>query len=352
MRNRLLRWPRSRRALADPGRGDSTEYATRLASERDVYTEREVVHDLPPIFHLWSREYLLPMLEAVGVTTVNALFADALEAAYRERRGGSRARFVSIGAGNCDAEVAIAQTLLARGCDDFVIECLELNATMLERGELDAAQASVASYIRGVQGDFNTWQPEAVYDGVLANQSLHHVLNLEDLFASIEASLSPTGRFVTSDMIGRNGHMRWPEARRVVDEFWQELPHEYRFHHTLHRHEAEFIDWDCSTEGFEGIRAQDVLPLLVERFEFELFLGFGNVIDVFVDRGFGPNFDPDAAWDQDFIRRVHERDMRGLVSGELKPTHVMAVMRNVPTGGAPLIWGPLTPAHCMRQPTG
>ena len=43
--------------------------------------------------------------------------------------------------------------------------------------------------------------------------------------------------------------------------------------------------------SFEGIRAQDILPLLVERFTFDEFIGFGNVIDPFVDRSFGPNFD-------------------------------------------------------------
>ena len=46
------------------------------------------------------------------------------------------------------------------------------------------------------------------YDAVIANQSLHHVTNLEGLFDAIRHSLHPTGVFVTSDMIGRNGHDR------------------------------------------------------------------------------------------------------------------------------------------------
>lgn len=347
MRERVARWLRRDRSTPSV---EPSDYAARVASERDVYAEKEVVHDLPPIFQVWSTGYLLPMMQAVGIPSVDELFVDALESAYRERSGDGPARFVSVGAGNCDEEVKLARLLIARGCEAFVIECLELNTAMLERGEATAREQGVAEHIRPVEADFNRWRPEGTYDGVVANQALHHVLNLEGLFDAIADALVPTGRFVTSDMIGRNGHLRWPEARRIVEEFWEELPADYRFHRLLGRQEQAFIDWDCSTEGFEGIRAQDILSLLVERFEFEIFLGFGNVIDVFVDRGFGPNFDADAEWDRDFIRRVHERDMQGLISGELKPTHMMAVMRTVPVPAGPRVWGPLTPEFCVRTP--
>jgi len=219
---------------------------------------------------------------------------------------------------------------------------------MLARGAVAAEEAGVGAHVVGVEADFNTWQPAVFYDGVLANQALHHVVALEHLFDAIRRALTPEGRFVTSDMIGRNGHQRWPEARHIVEEYWHELPLSYRYHRQLSRQEDEFQDWDCAQEGFEGIRAQDVLPLLVERFHFELFLGFGNVIDVFVDRGFGPNFDAEAAWDRDFIDRVHARDMEGLTSGELTPTHLMAIMRTAPVPDGPQVHPGLTPDVCVR----
>ena len=353
MRNRLTAAVRGRLAgrrspapAAAPMPADG--YDARLDAEREIYAEQEVVHGLPAIFHYWSHTHLLPMLEDVGIATVDELFAGAFERAYHGRDG--TARFASIGAGNCDAEVRLAQDLLARGCDDFEIDCLELNPVMLERGAALAAEAGVDDHVRGVEADFNAWTPAGRYDGVLANQALHHVVNLEGLYDAILGALAPTGRFVTSDMIGRNGHQRWPEARRIVDELWPELPAGYRVHHTLGRTEEAFQDWDCSQEGFEGIRAQDVLPLLVERFHFETFLAFGNVIDVFIDRGFGPNFDPDRAWDRAFVDRVHARDMDGLRSGELKPTHVMAVMRTQPVSGGPRIHEGLSPEFCVRRP--
>ena len=133
-------------------------------------------------------------------------------------------------------------------------------------------------------------------------------------------------------------------------EFWRELPAAYRYNMQLRRQEDEFLDWDCAQESFEGVRAQDVLPLLIERFQFELFFAFANVIDPFGDRSFGHHFAADAAWDRDFIDRVHARDEAEIVAGRIKPTHMFAVMRT-DYSGASAYWKNLTPAFCVRPPT-
>ena len=116
-----------------------------------------------------------------------------------------------------------------------------------------------------------------------------------------------------------------PESLEIVSKFWSELPEGYKFNVLLERHEEKYVNWDCSKEGFEGIRAQDILPSLLERFEFETFIGFGSAIDIFVDRCFGHHFDPDSQWDREFIDRVHAEDEAGLKSGRLTPTHMLAV---------------------------
>ena len=150
-------------------------------------------------------------------------------------------------------------------------------------------------------------------------------------------------------MIGRNGHVRWPEAMEIIQEFWLTLSRQYRYNQRFRRYEERFEDWDCSHEGFEGIRSQDVLPLLLEFFHFQLFIGFGNLIDPFVDRAFGPNFDPKVAWDRSFIDDVQERDEQEMARGRIKPTHMLAVMGKAPAGRVRVI-GPLTPEFCVRRP--
>jgi SAM-dependent methyltransferase len=257
---------------------------------------------------------------------------------------------VSIGAGNCDLEIDIGEGLLAAGLGNFRIDCVEINENMLERARVRAGDGALASKLRFLQQDFNRWRPRgAEYGVVMANQSLHHVLELEHLFASIRRGLAPGGVFLASDMIGRNGHQRWPEALEMVNGFWEELPESYRYNRLLKRQEPTYINHDCSSSGFEGIRAQDILPLLLERFHFELFVPYGNIVFVFVDRPFGHNFDATGAWDREFIDRVHAADESAMLEGRIKPTSMLAAMTLEPVETR-LRDPRLTPRFCVRQP--
>jgi SAM-dependent methyltransferase len=324
-------------------------YDDRLAADLRYYEDREVVHDLPPIFHHWSHTHLRPLLEPFGIVTADGFFKDQCAKAIAETPD-RVTRCVSIGAGNCDAEVRLALSLNELGVGEFRIECLDINPEMLSRGREMAAEAGLEGIVVPVQADFNEWKPSGPYDVVLANQALHHVMNLEGLFAAVSEAIGDSGYFIASDMIGRNGHLRWPEALELVQAFWHQLPPSFRFNVQLQRHEEEFQDWDCSKDGFEGIRAQDILPLLVERFDFEVFLPFGNLIDPFIDRSFGPHFDPEGVWDRAFIDRVHHRDEREMHAGRITPTHMLAVMRPRPFNGRRVFRGLLTPEFCVRRP--
>lgn len=329
-------------------RPSAEEYGERMTSETAIFEHQEIVHDLPAIYHYWSNRYLRPIFEEFGFSNPDEFFVVFLEKCIEEHRW-RRLRFASLGCGNCDTEVRVAKALVERGHSRFTIECVDINAAMLERGAALAADAGVSAQILPVAGDFNRWRPRGKFDAVIANQSLHHVVELEDLFSSIRDVLRRNGRFITADMIGQNGHKLWPEALNIVHEFWRELPREKTFHVQLRRYEKRYENWDCSAEGFEGIRAQDILPLLVQRFHFEFFVGFANVIDPFIGRAFGPHLDATSAEDRAFVDRIHARDEAEMLAGRIKPTHMMAVMRTRPSRHA-RHWKNMTPEFCVRTP--
>ncbi len=332
----------------DRASSDDDSYAARVAAEIATFEHDEVVHNLPDIFHYWSNKYLLPMITPFGFIHPDDFFIKQLAKAM-PRDATAFAHFISIGAGNCDTEVRVAQGLIAMGINNFSIECVELNPSMLERGRALAIETGLSAHVIPVEGDFNKWLPAKPYDAVMANQSLHHVLELEHLFTATLAAIKPSnGVLITSDMIGRNGHMRWPEALTIVEQYWVGLDEKYKNNRQLHRVETEFINWDCSTEGFEGIRAQDVVPLLNQQFHFDLFVPFSNVVAPFVDRSFGPNFDINSAEDRAFIDAVHARDEAEIVAGHIKPTQMFAVLSTDFSRPA-LHRAHLTPAFCERR---
>jgi hypothetical protein len=322
------------------------DYERKLRNEQRHFQDQEEVHALPEIFHYWSNRYVRPMVEEFGFASAEQLYAQWMLRAAQQT--GGTARFVSIGAGNGDLEVRLSVMLRDAGLEHFTLECLEMNPAMLQRGRELALAAGVEAHVQMVEGDFNRWQPKREYHAVFANQALHHVLDLESLYDAVKCCLYPRGYFITNDMIGRNGHMRWPEALEALQPFWRELPYSYRWNPMFQRHEEEYINHDCSDEGFEGIRAQDVLPLLVERFDFELFVAFGNLINVFVDRVFGHHFRVEDPWDRDFIDRVHAVDEQRIRAGSLCPTQMFAVMTPGPADRKLYSRG-LSPQHCIRK---
>jgi 2-polyprenyl-3-methyl-5-hydroxy-6-metoxy-1,4-benzoquinol methylase len=324
-------------------------YAARVAAEQSTFRDCVDVHNLPEIFHYWSNRFVRPKLEELGISAPNDLFRKYVaELCGRGTRESTR--LVSIGSGNCDLEISLASQVRSAGQTDFVIDCLEMNSAMLDRGRAAAEQSGLSSHINFVPTDLNEWTPGHEYDGVIANQILHHVVKLEDLFANIKQCLKPEGLLIISDMIGRNGHQRWPEALDMIQEFWRKLPPSYRFNRTLQRYEELFEDWDCSVEGFEGIRSEDILPLLLENFHFKLFFGFANLIDPFVDRAFGHNFDAQASWDRNFIDEVNRKDEQRMAAGRIQPTHMLAVLSNDPAQSM-IYREPLTPQFCLRRGT-
>ena len=76
------------------------------------------------------------------------------------------------------------------------------------------------------------------------------------------------GIFATCDMIGRNGHVRWPEAAQIVHRTWRITPESYRYNHALRQVDQAYPDLDCSGEaisplattlihGFDSLHDQD-----------------------------------------------------------------------------------------------
>ncbi|MDA8018193.1 MAG: class I SAM-dependent methyltransferase [Thermoanaerobaculia bacterium] len=291
---------------------------------------------------------MLPKLQACGFSSLEEFNLYFLEQACCSDPSEMQ-YFAALGSGNCDLEVGLAKALRGRGVENFVFHCLELNPAMVERGLQLAAEQQVASHVLCQVTDVESWRPDRAYAACLAVHSLHHLVDLEAVFAAVREALGDDGVFLVNDMIGRNGHQRWPEALAPLEDIWRRMPREYKFNHLLQRWEDQFVNWDCSVSGNEGVRAQDILPLLVDSFQFEVFVAFGNVIDVFVDRCFGRNFDPKHPRDLAWIDYVAEFDERLIDAGQVKPTHLIAAARAREIAN-PIVYRHWSPKFCLRIP--
>jgi 2-polyprenyl-3-methyl-5-hydroxy-6-metoxy-1,4-benzoquinol methylase len=309
---------KSLRLLPDP-----IAYRLRAMVEKVIYNRTPVIHDLPEIFHYWSNRYLRPKFEALGFSSPEDFMVKELARLAGQKN--EPLRCISLGAGRCELELSLVSQLLTLG-HTLKFTCTDINKALLEVGKENALAAGVSEQMDFAVTDVNRLDELGTYDAIIAMQCLHHFVELERVLDAVYSALSDDGLFLTGDVIGRNGHQIWPEALEALQVFWRAMPERLRVDCKSGRVHEEYDNFNYADVGFEGIRAQDILPLLVERFEFEVFAPSACIIIPFVDRRFGPNFDTESESDRALIDAIALADEELINSGRIKPTQLVAAM--------------------------
>jgi len=184
----------------------------RVAQEIEFFKDMDL-NALPEIYSYWSNTHLIHFIHGV-FDSYNLFEVFAAELGQSIKASGN-SRIVSIGAGDAEIDVMIAEKMLGLGYSDFQFECLELSSFLIERARQRIAGTPLEQHFVFTEVDLSEWQPEP-FGACFAHHSLHHIVALEHVFDQIKAKLAPGGSFLTSDMIGRNGHMRWPEVFNII----------------------------------------------------------------------------------------------------------------------------------------
>jgi len=265
-------------------------YLQREQREIERYRKSIKLHDLPKSTQYITNRYLKKLLwQITGFTDYKVFFTSEIKKYAAQTN--DTVRIASIGAGNCDQENHL--TRMVDLGSKVVFDCYELNPAMIERGQENAKKAGIE--MRFFQQNFNQIDFQERYDGFFAHHALHHVENLEGLFGAIAESGKPGYFFLINDMIGRNGHMAWPKSYSFITSLWDSLPERLKWNAYLQRLDLKLPNYDQSGGGtsFEGIRTQDILPLLNKNFQFEYFIPFYSFINFINNRWFGHNYNVD-----------------------------------------------------------
>lgn len=304
------------------------EHARRVAREIALFEERQEIHSYGAAFAFHDRHAVRPLLGRVfGREDLYEILAERLAAAAT-RTGTDLV--ISLGCGEGLQEQQILSAADRLRLAPFRIIGLDLAPGVVERANLLAMKAGLGGRFEALVHDLNAGLPDhAPLAGVLAFQTLHHLVALEALMEAIDARLHPEGSFVVADMIGRNGHMRWPEVRPLIQRLWAMLPAGKCWDHGLSRPARFFQDWDCSVDGFEGVRAQEILGLVSTRFRVARLAAWGGITESFLNIRMGPNLDPDDPADRLFLERLAALEARLLAERKTTPTIVLADYRSL-----------------------
>jgi 2-polyprenyl-3-methyl-5-hydroxy-6-metoxy-1,4-benzoquinol methylase len=321
-----------------------TDLANRAEREIKFFEGIKSFSALPRIVDWWSARYLRPRIMQIFETAgPYAFYATPIE--HKAARS-PKVRAISLGSGDGEVEVLVARYLINRNVTNFTIMGIELSAALVARATARAEREGVSSNVTFLVGDLNEYDGQSEFDFVVANQILHHVVNLEALIEKIHEVLVPDGMLMTRDMIGRNGHQAWPEAKQMIDQLWADMPSRYKYHQVYKRNFPSFPNFHFASTSFEGIRSQDILPLLIQKFSFQRFYAFGGVVERFVNRGFGSNYDPDNEDDRSFVVCLQTINDMALDAGAIKPTQIAAWLVKEPCQTRQ--WLGRSPEFCVR----
>ena len=296
-------------------------YAEKKEREIETYKDITNVHELPKAFHYYVSNYLYNKLEqSIGVSSFEELVIKYLNLLKLEKDETS-IFILSLGSGNCDFETKLAQQYGLK-CKFY---CYDINPHALERGRQLAGEKELINF-KFVLCDINKIEIHQNFDLVLANHSLHHLVDLEHIFSEVDKCMTEKSYFIINDMIGRNGHMFWDNTLHVCNAIWNMFPRELKYNHQFKCYYKNLIQFDCSAEGFEGIRAQDILPLLDKTFQFVDFAPFFAIAGHLIGREYGHNFDINNDFHKALLNMIGSYDNFLLENKLLKPTQLIAVM--------------------------
>lgn len=213
--------------------------------------------------------------------------------------------------------------------------CERIDAFDIAEGAITAAQARAREL--GVPGlrfhllDGNRWvMARNQYDFVYASHALHHIENLEHLFAQAAATLQPGGVLFASDYVGPS-RMQYADAHiAAMNAALATLPEAKRLDRfgvlkaVIGRRPIElYLQHDPS----EAARSAEIIPVMRRFFDVEVVpMGMSLSFEVLLD--IVHNFDPGDDGDNALIDGIMRLEQDAERSGEAEPLFACLVARH------------------------
>jgi SAM-dependent methyltransferase len=122
------------------------------------------------------------------------------------------------------------------------------------------------------------------FDAVFAHDVLHHITDLEGLYARVDWALAPGGKFFFQEYVGPNRFQYSDDRMALINRYFRLFPDELRLDpltgELLWRRERLSAEKVAQDDPTEAVRSQDVLPLARCVFRVEsVYPGGGGLLN-------------------------------------------------------------------------
>jgi SAM-dependent methyltransferase len=209
---------------------------------------------------------------------------------------------------------------------DFAPDTVEQARCAAKEKGLDSIEYRVLDLEHGELG--------GPYDAIFANDVLHHITGLENLYARIHEALGPEGKFVFCEYVGPN-RFQYPDERMdLVNSYFRLLPDELRrdaYSGELLRYRTRLDPVQLvKDDPTEAVRSEDVLPLARQFFEVETEYPYGGGLLNPLLYGVIVNFDEDNRSHNHLLQVLCDAEDRLIRAEQLEPDFFIFVGRRKP----------------------
>jgi ubiquinone/menaquinone biosynthesis C-methylase UbiE len=161
----------------------------------------------------------------------------------------------------CSGAARIEAGFAAAAKERVAWSLLDINTELLD---MASSQFSSSIQVDLIEADVNELSDtDETWDIILCVSALHHIVELEKVVRFCHHSLDPDGEFWSiGEYVGRNGNRLWPGAYDEANRFFKNLPEKFRFNHHSRQIDPVIPDNDYSVGCFEGIRSEEIEPIL------------------------------------------------------------------------------------------
>jgi SAM-dependent methyltransferase len=169
------------------------------------------------------------------------------------------------------------------------------------------------------------------WDIILCVSALHHVVELEKLIEFCYYSLHHNGQFWSiGEYVGKNGNRLWPDAISEANKLFLQLPEKYRINSHTKELDNEIPDRDYSVGCFEGIRSEDIEPILDRWFQPIEVDRRNCFLWRLINLAYSDNYDLSKIEDREWITKIISTEVTHFKQGgrgtELNGVYVKRIM--------------------------
>jgi SAM-dependent methyltransferase len=173
--------------------------------------------------------------------------------------------------------------------------------------------------------------PGGPFDAIVANDVLHHIMDLEGLYARIHDALAPEGKLLFNEYVGPN-RFQYSDARMaLINRYFRLVPDHLRFQpywrSLFWRRPRVDPAGLIADDPTEAVRSEDVLPLARKFFDTEAEYPYGGGLLNPLLFEIITNFDEQNPYDAGLLRMLCDAEDRLTRSGAIEPDFYIFVGR-------------------------